>query len=144
MAAIRAEHETQNRTIKGHKSALEGIVADLGSLRFMGKERETTLIPESRPETPHLDTLDVVSAAESSLTSINSGSSEVGEEGEEDKSILDSDQLTNEPIEENDNDIEMGEVEEDPKDKNKKKSREDLEEGEATDASSELSEPPDD
>ena len=144
MAAIRAEHETQNRTIKGHKSALDGIVTDLSSLRFMGKERETTLIPESRPETPHLDTLDVVSAAESSLTSINSGSSEAGEEGEEDKTILDSDQLTNEHIEENDNDIEMGEVEEDPRDKNKKKSREDLEEGEATDASSELSEPPDD
>ncbi len=39
-------------------------------------------------------------------------------------------------------DIEMGEVEEDPK--GKKKAREDMEEGEATDASSELSEPPDD
>ena len=146
MAAIRAEHETQNRTIKGHKSALDGIITDLTSLRFMGKERETTLIPESRPETP---TSDVASAVESSLTSINSGSSEIGEEtqereeGEGDKIILDSDQLTNEHTAE-ENDIEMGEVEEEPKGKNKKKSREDLEEGEATDASSELSEPPDD
>lgn len=145
MAAIRAEHETQNRTIKGHKSALDGIIADLSSLRFMGKERETTLIPESRQETPYMDTFDVASAAESSLTSINSGSSEVGEEtqereeGEGDKIILDSDQATNEHTAE-ENDIEMGEVEEEPKDKNKKKSREDLEEGEATDASSELSE----
>jgi len=144
MAAIRAEHETQNRIIKGHKSALDGIVTDLGSLRFMGKERETTVVPESRPETPHLESLDVASAAESSLTPINSGSSEEGEEGEEeDKIMLDSDQLTNEHAAE-ENDIEMGEVEEDPKDKNKKKSREELEEGEATDASSELSEPPDD
>jgi THO complex subunit 7 len=143
MAAIHAEHETQNRTIKGHKSALDGIIADLNSLRFMGKERETTLIPESRPESPCADNFDVASAAESSLTSINSGSSEVGEEGEGDKNILDSDQLANEHTAE-ENDIEMGEVEEEPKDKNKKKSREDLEEGEATDASSELSEPPDD
>ena len=143
MSAIHAEHETQNRTIKGHKSALDVIIADLSSLRFMGKERETTVIPDSPPGTPHLDTLDVASAAESSLTSINSGSSEQGEEGEEDKLMLDSDQMTNEHTAE-ENDIEMGEVEEDPKDKNKKKSREDLEEGEATDASSELSEPPDD
>ena len=142
MAAIRTEHETQNRTIKGQKSALDGIIADLNSLRFMGKERETTLIPESRPETPYMDTFEVASAAESSLTSINSGSSEGGEEGG-DKTILDSDQLTIEPTAE-ENDIEMGEVEEEQKDKNKKKSREDLEEGEATDASSELSEPPDD
>jgi len=141
MAAIRAEHETQNRTIKGHKSALDGIISDLSSLRFMGKERETTLIPESRPETPYLDALDVASAAESSLTSINSGSSEEGKEGEDDKIILDP--VTNEHVVEED-DIEMGEVEEEPKDKNKKKAREDLEEGEATDASSELSEPPDD
>ena len=146
MAAIRAEHETQNRTIKGHKSALDGIITDLTSLRFMGKERETTLIPESRPETP---TSDVASAVESSLTSINSGSSEIGEEtrereeGEGDKFILESDQLTNEHTAE-ENDIEMGEVEEEPKGKSKKKSREDLEEGEATDASSELSELPDD
>jgi THO complex subunit 7 len=146
MAAIRTEHETQNRTIKGQKFALDGIISDLSSLRFMGKERETTLIPESRPETPYMDTFEVASAAESSLTSINSGSSEEGEEAEEgegDKIMLDSDQLTNEPTAE-ENDIEMGEVEEEPKDKNKKKSREDLEEGEATDASSELSEPPDD
>ena len=147
MAAIRTEHDTQNRTIKAQKYALDGIITSLDSLRFMGKERETTLIPESRPETPpFLDNFEVASAAESSLTSINSGSSEVGEEGEEgegDKIILDSDQLTSEPTAE-ENDIEMGEVEEEPKDKNKKKSREDLEEGEATDASSELSEPPDD
>ena len=146
MAAIRTEHETQNLTIKARKSALDGIIADLNSLRFMGKEREATLIPESRPETPYMDTLEVASVAESSLTSINSGSSDGGEEGEEgegDKVILDSDQLTNGPAAE-ENDIEMGEVEEEPKDKNKRKSREDLEEGEATDASSELSEPPED
>jgi len=145
MAAIRAEHETQNRTIKGHKSALDGIIADLSSLRFMGKERETTVIPESRPETPYPDILDV-SATGSSLTSINS--SEEGEERErgreEDKSILISDQVTNEhaAVE---NDIEMGEVAEEPRDNKKFRLREELEEGEATDASSsELSEPPDD
>lgn len=147
MAAIRAEHETQNRTINGHKSALDVIIADLSSLRFMGKERETTVMPESRPETPYPDILDV-SATGSSLTSINS--SEEGEEREgerereEDKSILDLDQVTNEhaAVE---NDIEMGEVAEEPRDNKKFRFREELEEGEATDASSsELSEPPDD
>ena len=145
MEAIRTEHDIQNRTIKGQKFALDGIIADLNSLRFLGKERETTLIPDS-PVTATWDTFEVASAAESSLTSINSGSSEVGEEreeGEGEKIISDSDQLTNKPTAE-ENDIEMGEVEEEPKDKNKKKSREDLEEGEATDASSELSEPPED
>lgn len=142
MAAIRTEHDTQNRTIKGQKNALDGIIADLNSLQFMGKERETSYSPVA----PIWGTFEVASAAESSLTSINSGSSEGGEEreeGEGDKIILDSNELTNKPTAE-ENDIEMGEVEEEPKDKNKKKSREDLEEGEATDASSELSEPPDD
>lgn len=47
-----------------------------------------------------------------------------------------------EPEPEPEHDIEMGEVEEDPK--SKKKAREEMEEGEATDASSELSEVPDD
>jgi len=41
-------------------------------------------------------------------------------------------------------DIEMGEVAEEPKEKLRKKREEELEEGEASDSSSELSEPPDD
>ncbi|KIM46316.1 hypothetical protein M413DRAFT_441404 [Hebeloma cylindrosporum] len=133
VAAIRAEHDTQNRTIQGQKSALDGIIAELSSLRFMGKETETTSISQSRRETPVLDA-EVISLPTNT-------------DGEEDEKMPDS--LTETApsegmIEEIDNDIEMGEVEEEPKDKSKKKSREELEEGEATDASSELSDPPDD
>lgn len=130
MAAIRAEHDTQNRTIQGQKSALDGIIAELSSLRFMGKETETMSTSQSRRETPVLD-VEVISLPD----------------GEEDDKMPESIAETAPSegmIEEIDNDIEMGEVEEDPKDKNKKKSREELEEGEATDASSELSDPPDD
>jgi len=133
MAAIRAEHDTQNRTIQGQKSALDGIIAELSSLRFMGKETETMSTSQSRRETPALD---------AELTSLPTNT-----DGEEDDKMPESITETAPSegmIEEIDNDIEMGEVEEDPKDKNKKKSREELEEGEATDASSELSDPPDD
>ncbi|KAF8974177.1 Tho complex subunit 7-domain-containing protein [Flammula alnicola] len=139
MAAIRSEHDTQNRTIQGQKSALDGIIAELSALRFLGKENDTASVPQSRRETPALDSVDAASA-ESSLTSINT------EEAEEDKLMHESvtETALSEGMIEEDNDIEMGEVEEEPKDKNKKKSREELEEGEATDASSELSEPPDD
>ncbi|KAF8192462.1 Tho complex subunit 7-domain-containing protein [Pholiota molesta] len=145
MAAIRAEHDTQNRTIQGHKSALDTIISDLSSLRFMGKEPETTPTP-SNPQSlratpaPEPD-------VESSLTSFSA------EEVEEDKddgllpeTVSESQTVMSEGMIEEEDDIEMGEVEEDPRDKNKKKSQreEEMEEGEATDASSELSEPPDD
>jgi THO complex subunit 7 len=134
MAAIQAEHDTQNRTIQGQKTALDGIIAELSSLRFMGKETETSLTSSnSRHETPTHDT---------EVASLPTNTDE-----EEDIKVLESVTETAPSegmIEEFDNDIEMGEVEEDPKDKNKKKSREELEEGEATDASSELSDPPDD
>ncbi|CAA7259643.1 unnamed protein product [Cyclocybe aegerita] len=139
MAAIRAEHDTQNRIIQGQKSALDGIIAELSQLGFMGKEPETASIPQSLRATPALDIQEAASV-ESSLPSANAG-----EETEDDKMVSDSAPPTvvNEGLIE-ENDIEMGEVEEEPKDKSKKKSREELEEGEATDASSELSEPPDD
>lgn len=145
MAAIRAEHDTQNRTIQGHKSALDTIISDLSSLRFMGKEPETTptpSIPQSLRATPAPEP-DV----ESSLTSFSA------EEVEEDKddgllpeTVSENQTVMSEGMIEEEDDIEMGEVEEDPRDKNKKKSQreEEMEEGEATDASSELSEPPDD
>jgi len=133
MAAIRAEHDTQNRTIQGQKTALDGIIADLSSLRFMGKETETSSTSHSRHESP---------AHDAEVASLPTNTDE-----EEDNKVLESITETAPSegmIEEFDNDIEMGEVEEDPKDKSKKKSREELEEGEATDASSELSDPPDD
>lgn len=139
MAAIRSEHDTQNRTIQGQKSALDGIIAELGSLRFVGKETETASVPQSARATPALEAAETP-AVESSVASV------IADEADEDKLIPESATETapSEGMIEEEDDIEMGEVEEDPKEKNRKKSRDELEEGEATDASSELSEPPDD
>jgi len=138
MAAIRSEHETQNRIIQGQKSALDGIIAELGTLRFMGKETEVPSVPQSLRATPAPETVDGGSA---DLTSVNN---DEAEEKMLQEALTDA-AISEGMIEETEeNDIEMGEVEEDPKEKNRKKSREELEEGEATDASSELSEPPDD
>lgn len=41
MAAINAEHETQDRIIRGQKTALDSIIMDLSSLRLMGKDKES-------------------------------------------------------------------------------------------------------
>lgn len=146
MAAIRAEHETQNRTIQGQKSALDGIISDLSSLRVMGKEPEVSSVPQSPRDTPALEGTPTPEGDTTTSANLNV----TPEEAEVDKMVSESSSqkassegLASEgAIEEND--IEMGEVEEDPREKVKKKAREDLEEGEATDASSELSEPPDD
>lgn len=146
MAAIHTEHETQQRIINGQKGALDSIIVELSNLRFLGKDPEPTpSVPQSPRATPLPDGLDMPSP-DSSLTSINSDSSVEREEGEEDEPdrplLPKEDALSEGAIEEDD--IEMGEVDERPKDKNKKKAREEMEEGEATDASSELSDPPDD
>ncbi|KAJ7180265.1 Tho complex subunit 7-domain-containing protein [Mycena crocata] len=140
MAAIHAEHDTQNRTIQTQKTALDAIVADLGSLRFMGKDREAAASSDPSPrDTPGPETAD----DSTNITAENGtvpGTMEV-EEGEE-ESVLDPVLPAEEAVED---DIEMGEVEE-PRNslKGKKKREEDLEEGEASDESSLLSEPPDD
>jgi hypothetical protein len=141
MAAICTEHETQNRTIQGQKSALDNIIFDLGSLRFMGKDRDiTTSLLTSPRITPALD--DNADALDASAPS-GGGETEEREEGEEDKGSDSALGLISENLVKDD--IEMGEVEEDPKDaKGKKKMREELEEGEASDSSSALSDPPDD
>ncbi|KAJ7094614.1 Tho complex subunit 7-domain-containing protein [Mycena belliarum] len=139
MAAIRAEHETQNRTIQAQKAALDSIIAELGSLRFMGKDREAAAIladPSPR-DSPGPGTSEDPPAA------VESGKMEVEVEEGEEETVPDLVLPAQEAVED---DIEMGEVEE-PKSKGKKKREEELEEGEASDAtdeSSELSEPPDD
>ncbi|KAJ7507975.1 Tho complex subunit 7-domain-containing protein [Mycena galericulata] len=142
MAAIRAEHDTQNHTIHAQKTALDAIVAGLGSLRFMGKDREAATSSDQSPEdTPAPETAGEVTTevAESGTTVPDKMDVEVeeGEEGVHDSAV---------PGEEaEEDDIEMGEVEEpELKNKGKKKREEELEEGEASDASSLLSDPPDD
>lgn len=148
MAAIRAEHENQNRTIQGQKTALDGIITELGSLRFMGKERDAGSVAASARATPipEMDVADNTAEGGTGATA-SSSQTEDKEEGEADKpsseSVL-STVATEEGVVEDD--IEMGEVEENPKNpKGKmKKHREELEEGEASDSSSALSDPPDD
>ena len=139
MAAIRSEHEVQTRTILQQKFALDGIVAQLSSVRHFGKEPENMSVPQSLRATPVPDT--EMAPPESSATPA-ANTDDADEEKRVPESMTDT-APSEGMIEETD--IEMGEVEEEPKEKNnKKKIREDLEEGEATDGSSELSEPPDD
>lgn len=138
MAAIRAEHDNQNRTIQGQKAALDGIISDLGSLRFMGKDRDMTASSGPSPrDTPAPDgNGEVVQDAVEMTEAVEV--TEEKEDGEEDRVVE-----TLLPAEAAEDDIEMGEVEE-PRSKGKKKREEELEEGEASDASSALSDPPDD
>ena len=52
MAAIRAEHENQNRTLQAQKAALDAVINDIGLLRLMGKQdaaEESTPAPETQP-----------------------------------------------------------------------------------------------
>jgi THO complex subunit 7 len=141
IAAVRNEHETQDYILAGQKTALDGIIADISALRFMGKEPGTASVPHSGRATPVLD-----SQVTEAQISVGRGShaSVAKSEGETESVRPHTETAPSEGLVEEETDIEMGEVEEDPKDKNKKKDREEMEEGEATDASSELSEPPDD
>ena len=144
MAAIKAEHDHQNKTIQEQKSALDKIIGDLGSLRLVGKDREASISIATTPrETPAPDSnnVEMEDAAErGDAQAVTEG--EEREEGEADKP---SESLAGTEPNGAREDIEMGEVEEDPKDSNKSKrrSREELEEGEASDTSSALSDPPD-
>jgi THO complex subunit 7 len=171
MEAIRTEHDTQNRTIQGQKIALDTIVSDLESLRFLGKDKDTISHMDSPATTPALESgMDVVdnvlgdSLGGSADMDVRTG--ETGEieerqsrEGERASSNDTTHSLSLNPSAKpfypqsvatkgsgEEEDIEMGEVSEGPKNnslKGKRKLREELEEGEASDSSSALSEPPD-
>lgn len=52
MAAIRAEHEDQSRTLQAQKAALDAVLNDIGLLRLMGKQdaaEESTPAPDTQP-----------------------------------------------------------------------------------------------
>lgn len=195
MAAIKTEHENQNRTLQAQKAALDTVIQDINTLRLMGKQDTTedaTPAPEAQPAEEDVE----MDGSASVLTREESGelqedvplpsssrnpsggggrTAEDGQESEEDvplaKAALNptarsfvpstSRSRTNTPMVSvargtptlppkipDEDDIEMGEIgEEEPKDVravSKKVREEELEEGEATDESSELSEPPDD
>ncbi|KAJ8523540.1 hypothetical protein ONZ45_g117 [Pleurotus djamor] len=149
MAAIRSEHSTQDRLIRNQKSALDGIIANLGSLRFIGKETESGSAPAVT--TPRITPMpeDSREGTENPGTATPRDTPmDIKEEKEEGETLSDdrSNRVFSEPVEnsggENGNDIEMGEVEENTPRGKARRIREDLEEGEASDESSELSDPP--
>lgn len=159
IAAILSEHETQTRLVQAQKTALDTIISDIGSLRLLGKDPDlqqpdtpgedsqgppddetfsegTLLNPAAKPFTP--SRLSTPSAATSvpqrQLLSKNISS--------------DLSSLVSSPLlvpTKDDDDIEMGELAEEPGEvkSQKKKVREELEEGEASDGSSTLSVDPD-
>lgn len=169
MVAIRSEHDTQNRRIQAQKLALDGVISDLGAVNLMGKDKENTESRQASPmptPAPDSDALDITMDSGRGSVGGDSvvGLDELGESGEveekEDGEDEGSEVMLSASISLNvaappfipgrslsrglDDDIEMGEVEE-PKVKGKKKVREEeLEEGEASDSSSALSDPPDD
>lgn len=174
MAAILSEHETQERTIRGQKFALDNIVLDLSSLRLMGKDKENTVSRLASPmPTPAAESIDADEGTQGTPPADDEKHVYGVESGEDvesldvplplklNSSIKDVVSQSGTPLssrrgthskkdltpfnQAEDDDIEMGEVAEDPKQiKPKKKIREELEEGEASDSSSALSEPPDD
>ncbi|KAF8076552.1 Tho complex subunit 7-domain-containing protein [Lyophyllum atratum] len=146
MATIRSEQEHQSRTLYDQKSSLDTIIKQLDYLRFMGKDNGAVSVmasPSSTPAPEHHGADAAEEVVEAAPASMEVNHIEEKEEGEEDKTPSESEPRTAaEPVED---DIEMGEVEENPKNgKSKKKLREELEEGEASDTSSALSDPPDD
>lgn len=193
MAAIRAEHEDQTRTVQAQKTRLDMIISDIAELRTMGKQDIAELSQEISPSTQDVAGIDSADVEMSDVRT-REESGELKEEKEEGalkekgededgtpapkasahlnpvaRSFLPhvTDSRTSTPLlhstslstpapptpllstkeegEDDDDDIEMGELAEDPIDtKNKKRNKEDLEEGEASDLSSELSDPPDD
>ncbi|KAG5341933.1 hypothetical protein C0989_006776 [Termitomyces sp. Mn162] len=143
MAAIRTEHETHNRTLVDQKASLDSIITQLDYLRFMGKDKDVASVDTSRVPTPAPDSAGpdaVEDPPEATPPIATEVAQNEREEGEHDKGAPDSTEASGTGADEDD--IEMGEVEEDPKPK--RKFREELEEGEASDASSALSDPPDD
>ncbi|KAF8897685.1 Tho complex subunit 7-domain-containing protein [Infundibulicybe gibba] len=150
MVAIRTEQDHQTRMMHGQKSALDTIISELTSLHVVGKDSRdaaaTSASATPAPEGNEVEMVDPPTDA-GATTAPASEVADEREEGEEDKAPSESDRRSA-PAEDGvaADDIEMGEVEEDsPKNlKGKKKLREDLEEGEASDSSSALSDPPDD
>ncbi|KII94875.1 hypothetical protein PLICRDRAFT_33700 [Plicaturopsis crispa FD-325 SS-3] len=167
MATIRAEQDSQDRTIQGQKAALDVIITDLGSLRLMGKDGAHAASNIASPAlTPAPDiAIDAADGITDDVAGIAGPLNGASNEGDEDKASSDDVPLSaslnpaakpfHPPLrsvpaakrDAEEDDIEMGEVEEPPKvviPKLKKRDKEELEEGEASDSSSALSDPPDD
>ncbi|EIW82332.1 hypothetical protein CONPUDRAFT_164950 [Coniophora puteana RWD-64-598 SS2] len=149
MAAIHAEHETQDRIIRSQKAALDTVVLDLTSLRILGKDKDAPLSQANSPApTPAPDMLDTDDGLSKGPGSIEAGELEDGNSVDTSLSRLNpnarefnlSQRGSSSAL---GDDIEMGELAEDSVPaKGKKKRHEELEEGEASDSNSSLSDPP--
>ncbi|CAL1700190.1 unnamed protein product [Somion occarium] len=186
MAAIRTEHETQDRTLLAQKTRLDMIIGDLSELRLMGKVDVTDLadnelsravspLPELQVSNSDVEMTDARERAESGELNEEKDDKDSDEEDiplSKSTSLnpsarafmphsssgtpappVSSEQasapgMSSKEEGEEDEDVEMGELSEDGRDAGKvaknRKAKEDLEEGEASDLSSELSDPPDD
>ncbi|KAH9855030.1 Tho complex subunit 7-domain-containing protein [Lenzites betulinus] len=182
MAAIRAEHDNQNRVLHAQKAALDTVIHDINVLRLMGKDEESgepTPTPETQPgDDVEMDGTSSVRTREESgelredgisrAASTIEKAAEEAHDSDEDiplsKVVLNpaaraflpksrtssplvplSRTASSAPLRaQEEEDIEMGEIGEEPARGRKKIREEELEEGEASDESSELSEPPDD
>lgn len=160
IAAILAEHDTQTRLVQDQKTALDTIISQISSLRLLGKDpdflqpeipgedgqdhpdddkfiEESALNPSAKPFTPSRFStpIPITSVARRQLQS-KTISSEVSSPPVSSPASLQT---------KDDDDIEMGELAEEPGEVKspKKKAREDLEEGEASDGSGPSSPVPD-
>jgi len=160
IAAILSEHETQTRLVQAQKTALDTIISEIGSLRLLGKDPD-----HLQPDTPGEDSQDLPDdEAFSEGPSLNPSAkpftpsrlstpnaiASVAQRQLQPKGISSdlSSSLVSSPLlmpTKDDDDIEMGELAEEPGEvkSQKKKVREELEEGEASDGSSTLSVDPD-
>jgi len=161
MTAIRADQEAQSRHLQSQRASLVSIISDLGSLRLMTKDTEAEPSHPGTPDPEAATSEADVSRSSPALVAPNEESEreegEEAEEGEAEEGETDEGQkghkdgsappsiVIHDPPN-SDDDIEMGELaeEREPLRGKKKLRREDLEEGEASDESSELSDPPDD
>ncbi|TFY52953.1 hypothetical protein EVG20_g10331 [Dentipellis fragilis] len=172
MAAIRADHDAQARLIETQKASLGTIISELGAIRLLGKETDADAEPSPESPTASASPRDGSPAvpAEDEKEEGEEGEEDLDHPSSDDIPLSATLNPNAKPFsprisasprllrsssgrasssakpEEASDDIEMGEVAEDPKDnRGKRKARlEELEEGEASDMSSELSELPDD
>ncbi|KAF9045885.1 Tho complex subunit 7-domain-containing protein, partial [Rhodocollybia butyracea] len=107
MITIRDEHEIQTRTIQAQKMALDGIISDLGSLRFSGGDPTMSTVPSNRgtPALEASESADDLELIQHTVETDTPSKDEEREEGEEDGEEKPTDPEVN-------GDIEMGEVEE--------------------------------
>ncbi|TFK55414.1 hypothetical protein OE88DRAFT_1804273 [Heliocybe sulcata] len=176
MQDIQAEHDKQTRLVQAQKATLADVISDINTLRLMGKEPNTSRTASPTPDAMNESQLETAISQDDPMS--GKPEREDGEDVESSNEtslnpaaksfnpsrmgtplvtpaqrMLSMAALPNSgapsPTSMLEDDIEMGEVAEEPKElkepvKSKRKVREELEEGEASDSSSELSELPDD